>query len=78
MIKHNFKAHYKDRDTLIEQSQVTSTPIEQTLLTKYSNKAVINVCEIGNMWAKLGSSKQNIEQNRSEKIAGKKNRWEKK
>ena len=46
---------------------MTSTPIEQTLLTKYSNKAVINVCELGEMCAKLGSFEQNIEQNRSEK-----------
>ena len=32
MTKHNFKTayyHYEDRDTLIEQSPVTSTPIEQ-------------------------------------------------
>ena len=31
MIKYNFKAayyHYKDRDTLIEQSPMTSPPIE--------------------------------------------------
>ena len=42
MIEHNFKAayyHYKDQDTLIEQSSVT--PVQQTRLTKYSNKAVI-------------------------------------
>ena len=79
MIKHNFKSayyHYKYRDTLIEQSPVTNTQIEQTLLTKYSNKAVINVCELGEMWAKLGSFEQNIEQNidRSEK----KNCWNEK
>jgi len=50
MIKLNFNAaHYKDQDTLIEQSPVKSTPIEQTLLTKYSNKAVINLCELGEM-----------------------------
>jgi len=34
LIKHNFKAAYKDRNTLIEQLPVTSTPIEQTPLTK--------------------------------------------
>ena len=64
-IKHDFKAAYyhKDRDTLIEQSPVTSTPIEHTPLTKCFNKAVINICELGKMWAKLGS----LEQNRSEK-----------
>ena len=69
-IKHTFKAayyHYKDWDTLIEQSPVTNTPIGQTPLTKYSKKAVTNVCELGKMWAKLGSFEQNIEQNRSEK-----------
>jgi len=62
MIKLNFKAayyHYKDWDTLIEQSPVKSTPIEQTPLTKYSNKAVINLCELGEMWVKLGSEKKN-------------------
>ena len=52
MIKHNFKAayyHYKDRDTLIEQSLVTSAPMDQTPLTKYSNKTVTNVCGLGKM-----------------------------
>jgi len=52
MIKHNFKAayyHYKDQDTLIEQSLGTSTPIGQTPLTKYPKKAVINACELGKM-----------------------------
>jgi len=46
---------------------VTSAPIEQTPLTKCSNKAVINLCELGEMWVKLGSFEQNIEQNRSER-----------
>jgi len=73
MIKYNFKAayyHYKDRDTLIEKS---NTPIEQTLLTKYSNKAVTNVCGLGKMWAKLG--KQNVSENKKnywKKLSGKK------
>ena len=52
MIKHNFKAayyHCKDQYTLIEQSPVTSTAMEQTPLTKYPNKAVINACEVGKM-----------------------------
>ena len=66
MIKHNFKAayyHYKDQDTLIEQSPMTNTPIEQIALTKYSNKALINVCEFGKLWAKLGSFEQNNKKN---------------
>ena len=50
MSKHNFKApyyHYKDQDTLIEQSPMTGTLIGQTPLTKYSKKAVTNICELG-------------------------------
>jgi len=71
MIKHNFKADYQDWDAVIEQSPVTSALIEHTPLTKYSNKAVINLRELVEMWDLLS-----IEQNRSEKrIAGKKNRW---
>ena len=62
-IKQNFKAayyHYKDQNDLIEQSPVTSTPIKQTLLTKYSNKGVTSL-------ENVGSFKQNTEKNRSEK-----------
>jgi len=65
-IKHNFKAayyHYKDR---IEQSPLISNSIEQTPLTKYSNKAVTNVCGLKHV-SKIGIFQANIEQNRSEK-----------
>ena len=37
MIEHNFKAayyHYKDQDTLIEQSSVTSNPIRANTVDK--------------------------------------------
>ena len=46
---------------------MTSTPIEHTPLTKYSNKAVINLCELGEMCSKLAFFGHGIEQNRSDK-----------
>ena len=33
-----------------EQSPVTSIPIEQTRLTKHSNKTVTDVCELEQNW----------------------------
>jgi len=49
---------------------MTTTPIEQTPLTKYSNKAVTSLSKIGSkILSKIGQKKR---------IAGKKNRWKKK
>jgi len=74
MIKHNFKAvyyHYKDRDTLIEQSPVTSTQIESTLIKQSQMFVGLEKCE-----QNLNLSSKILSKIGQKKIAGKKNRWE--